>query len=93
MQEWSKVFKDAPQTPEDRAIWWVEYVIRNPTDTKKYLRSQSLELYWYQRLMLDVAAAVLLVLILVYKMLSCIFSFLLSLCCGRNKTVNKVKKS
>lgn len=39
----SKVFRDKQQTPLEKAIWWVEFVIRNPSDIRK-LQSPTLNL-------------------------------------------------
>ncbi|KAF4519362.1 UDP-glycosyltransferase-06, partial [Ephemera danica] len=52
----SAVFRDQPETPLDRAIFWVEYVIRHRG--APHLRSASVDLAWYQRQLLDVAAAI-----------------------------------
>lgn len=48
----SKVFKDQPETPLERAVWWIEYVIRHKG--APHLRSPSLNLAWYQNNLLDV---------------------------------------
>lgn len=57
------VFRDQPETPLDRAIFWVEYVLRH--DGAPHMRSASVDLAWYQRLMLDVTAALVLGLVCV----------------------------
>lgn len=38
----SKRFRDKPQKPLDLAVWWVEYVIRNPT--MEHLKSPTLNM-------------------------------------------------
>lgn len=38
----SKLFRDKPQKPLDLAIWWVEYVIRNPSPD--HMRSPTLNM-------------------------------------------------
>lgn len=38
----SKRFRDKPQKPLDLAVWWVEYVIRNPTT--EHLKSPTLNM-------------------------------------------------
>ncbi|XP_025198939.1 LOW QUALITY PROTEIN: 2-hydroxyacylsphingosine 1-beta-galactosyltransferase-like, partial [Melanaphis sacchari] len=49
----SKVYKDQPMTPLDRAIYWIEYVIRN--DGAKYLKSSSIGLNTAQYFLFDVS--------------------------------------
>jgi len=48
----SMVYKDQPMKPLDRAVYWIEYVIRN--DGAKYLRSDSIGLNDSQYFLLDV---------------------------------------
>lgn len=46
------MFRDQPETPLQRAIYWTEYVLRY--DGAPQMRSAALELAWYQRNLLDV---------------------------------------
>lgn len=46
--------KDQPQDGLEKAIWWIEYVIRHKG--AKHLRSIAVDLPWWQYLMLDVMA-------------------------------------
>ncbi|XP_069672948.1 UDP-glucosyltransferase 2-like [Periplaneta americana] len=50
----SQLFRDRPQTPLQTAIYWTEYVIRHRG--APHLRSSAMSLAWYQYLLLDVAA-------------------------------------
>lgn len=45
---------DQPQKPLERAVYWVEYVLRHKG--AYHLRSSALDLAWYQYLLLDVVA-------------------------------------
>nr|CAD7599797.1 unnamed protein product [Timema genevievae] len=71
----SRLFKDQPETPLERAIFWTEYVLRN--NGAHHLRSSSVDMPWYQYMLLDVIAVlgtgVILVLLLLYKLLSDVF--------------------
>ncbi|XP_014479890.1 PREDICTED: UDP-glucuronosyltransferase 2B30-like [Dinoponera quadriceps] len=61
VQYFSKLFVDRPLSPLDTAIFWVEYI-------KKYgnfLQSPAMQLYWWQRHLLDVYAFLLLIVIVV----------------------------
>lgn len=53
-QDVSRRFKDKPQTPMDTAVYWIEYVIRN--SGASHMRSPILDLNWYEYLLIDVAA-------------------------------------
>ncbi|KAF2888123.1 hypothetical protein ILUMI_18050, partial [Ignelater luminosus] len=85
----SKVMHDQPMKPLDRAIFWIEYVLRH--QGAPHLRSAALELNWYQYLLLDVVAVVSVVVLtfiyIIYKMVK--------LCCCRKsyKKVTTAKKS
>ncbi|PNF21498.1 UDP-glucuronosyltransferase 2B19 [Cryptotermes secundus] len=68
MRRLSAVFRDQPQTPLDRAVYWTEYVIRHKG--APHLRSAAADLSWYQYLLLDVilvfATGALLVVLIIY---------------------------
>ncbi|GAB0089114.1 hypothetical protein DMENIID0001_036040 [Sergentomyia squamirostris] len=50
----SRLFRDQSETPLERAIWWCEYILRNPDVS--FLRSGSLDLNILQRHSIDVIA-------------------------------------
>lgn len=55
----------------ERAIWWIEYVVRNKG--AKHFRSRVVDMSWYEYLMLDVygllAVAGFVVCFVIYKVL------------------------
>lgn len=57
MELLSQLFTDRPQHPMDTAIYWLEYVIKYKG--ARHLRSAALDLTWYQYLLLDIMAFVL----------------------------------
>ncbi|CAI6346235.1 unnamed protein product [Macrosiphum euphorbiae] len=73
----SNRFKDRPMTPQQSVVYWTEYVIRHKG--APHLKSQALNLTWYQYLMLDIIAVVLifvfLVTFVVFKVFKCIKTF------------------
>ncbi|XP_069686791.1 UDP-glucosyltransferase 2-like [Periplaneta americana] len=54
MEKLSNRLNDQPEKPLDRAVWWVEYVIKHKG--ARHLRSAAVDLMWYQYLLLDVIA-------------------------------------
>ncbi|KAF7264248.1 hypothetical protein GWI33_000431 [Rhynchophorus ferrugineus] len=48
------LMKDQPQDGLDKAIWWIEYVIRHKG--AKHLRSIAVDMPWWQYMMLDILA-------------------------------------
>ena len=65
--------------PLDRAVWWIEHVMRHP---KMYGgRSPVHKLAWYQYFLLDVIAFLVVVLYIIVK----VFRFAFSICCGKSK--------
>ena len=47
----SKVFKDRPDTPRQRVVFWMEHLVKYGGDD---LRSSAMDLPWYSYLLLDV---------------------------------------
>eukprot|EP00058_Branchiostoma_floridae_P018053 XP_002603542.1 hypothetical protein BRAFLDRAFT_220053 [Branchiostoma floridae] len=50
----SRLDHDQPQSPMERAVWWIEHVIKH--GRLPHLRARAVELPWYQYYLLDVAA-------------------------------------
>ncbi|XP_050523255.1 UDP-glycosyltransferase UGT5-like [Daktulosphaira vitifoliae] len=48
----SAIFKDEPLTQLEKAIFWIEYVIRHKGAA--HLKTSANELYWFQYLLLDI---------------------------------------
>ncbi|VVC32608.1 UDP-glucuronosyl/UDP-glucosyltransferase [Cinara cedri] len=60
-------FKDRPMTPQESVVYWTEYVIRH--NGAHHLKSEALNLTWYQYLLLDVISVVaVLFVVLIYLM-------------------------
>ncbi|CAH1403021.1 unnamed protein product [Nezara viridula] len=60
-QKKSKIFKDKPMSQLDKAVYWVEYVLRH--NGAYHLRPGSLDLAWYQNCLLDVIALLIAIII------------------------------
>ncbi|MFT7811096.1 UDP-glucuronosyltransferase 2A1-like [Arapaima gigas] len=80
----SRIHHDQPEKPLDRAVFWIEFVMRHKG--AKHLRVQSHNLTWYQYYCLDVlavllAAALLAAFVLLKTCTACFRS-----CCRRSKT-------
>ncbi|XP_046996465.1 UDP-glucosyltransferase 2-like [Schistocerca americana] len=54
----SEAYKDRPMSPREAAVYWSEYVIRHKG--ARHLRSAAVDLEWYQLLLLDVIAFIVL---------------------------------
>ena len=84
MKKLSAIFRDQPQTPLEKAVFWTEYVLRHGGTP---IRSASAELPLYQYLLLDVIAVLLIGTILtfvcLYIVLRRVYRVLLS--CTRDK--------
>ncbi|CAH1731236.1 unnamed protein product [Aphis gossypii] len=67
----SKIFKDRPMSQEKSVVYWTEYVIRHKG--AQHLKSQALNLTWYQYFLLDVIALIVLfIFIFVLIVLKCL---------------------
>ena len=73
MTELSSLILDQPQHPLDRAVWWLEYLLRHPHNTN--MKPHTHNLNWVQYFLLDVLAFFLLVLtclvIILIKFIKC----------------------
>ena len=72
----SNLFRDQKDDPVEKAVWWIEYVMRHGgTD---FLRPHSLDLYWFQYICLDIVLFLSAILVFAFvgifkfwKMLAC----------------------
>ncbi|XP_064647785.1 2-hydroxyacylsphingosine 1-beta-galactosyltransferase-like [Lineus longissimus] len=62
IQKASKIFKSRPMAPRERAAYWIEHVMEHGSD---HLQAYTNQLAWYQILLLDVMAFILVVVLLV----------------------------
>ncbi|KAK5649594.1 hypothetical protein RI129_000623 [Pyrocoelia pectoralis] len=83
----SKVLQDNPIPPLEKAIFWIEYVLRH--NGAHHLKTASLNLRWYQFLLLDVVAF--LTFLVIAPMFIC-YKICKKLTLKR-KAVKKIKKS
>ncbi|XP_049767196.1 UDP-glycosyltransferase UGT5-like [Schistocerca cancellata] len=81
----SKLFRDRPRPPMEEAIYWTEYVIRHKG--APHMRSAALDLTWYQYLLLDVIAVVLLAVVAVIFVAVFLIRTVLRLVCGKSTKV------
>ncbi|XP_063233927.1 UDP-glycosyltransferase UGT5-like isoform X2 [Bacillus rossius redtenbacheri] len=54
MRRLSSIMRDHQSSPLERAVWWTEYVLRH--GGAAHLRSAAVDMPWYQYLLLDVLA-------------------------------------
>ncbi|XP_049810005.1 UDP-glucosyltransferase 2-like isoform X7 [Schistocerca nitens] len=78
MKRFSAIYREHQSTSLERAVWWVEYVIRH--QGAPHLRSAALDPHWWQLLLLDVIAFILAVAavaaFLLYKLTRWLFTWL-----------------
>jgi len=67
-------FKDRPLTPSKTVDYWTRYVIRHKG--APHLKSQALNLNWYQYFLLDVIAVIISIILLVFFVMYKTFYFL-----------------
>uniref|UniRef100_A0A1A8P460 UDP-glucuronosyltransferase n=2 Tax=Nothobranchius rachovii TaxID=451742 RepID=A0A1A8P460_9TELE len=87
MQRLSRLHKDQPVTPMDKAIFWVEYVMRNKGAA--HLRTDAYKMPWLSYLCLDV---LLLLITTVSVAFLSVFAVLRFFCC-RGKRNTKCKQN
>lgn len=78
---------DRPMSPQETAVFWVEYIIRH----RNVLHSPAINLSWYQVQLLDVYGFIFLVFILVMYLLILIIRGLIKYIFGTKKRNNKVE--
>ena len=78
VSELSSLILDQPQHPLDRAVWWLEYLLRHPANTR--MKPYTHNLHWFQYFLLDILAVV----IILFSILSFILYKLISCCCRKN---------
>lgn len=61
----SKVFRDEREHPLERAIWWVEWVLRNPNS--RHLQSNAINLHWFVKYSLDVIVPIVAFVVLLFS--------------------------
>ncbi|KAI8501710.1 UDP-glucuronosyltransferase 2A1 [Branchiostoma belcheri] len=76
----SRLHRDQPQSPMERAVWWIEHVIKH--GRLPHLRARAVELPWYQYYLLDVAAFLLSVCSAVLGTVWCGCSLVCRKCCA-----------
>ncbi|XP_063921673.1 UDP-glycosyltransferase UGT5-like [Zophobas morio] len=81
----SKYFHDRVRKPMETAIYWIEYVIRHRGAA--HLRVAGIDLPWYQYILLDIVA----VLVLGILLTCCIVAFVCKKLCCRNSQRVKIK--
>lgn len=86
-KELSDMYRDRPQSAMDLACYWIEYVIRYKGAPQ--LHYQGADLNFFQEQMLDVIAALLVTVYIVFKVFKLLFKALTKLLCGRRKKQKK----
>ncbi|XP_050538591.1 uncharacterized protein LOC126904011 [Daktulosphaira vitifoliae] len=67
-------FKDRPMTPVDSVVYWTEYVIRHKG--APHLKSQAIDLKWYQYFLIDIFAVIILAILIASYMLYNILKYI-----------------
>ena len=83
----SDLFKDQPQRPLDRAVWWCEYVMRNPKAT--HLRPAEFNLGLLGSHFWDIQVILIILIVVAFKVFKCTFR---KICCKICSKFFKCKK-
>ncbi|XP_030763758.1 UDP-glucuronosyltransferase 1-7-like [Sitophilus oryzae] len=84
------LMKDQPQDGLEKAVWWIEYVIRHRG--AKHLRSTAVDLPWWKYLMLDVFALILAIVLATVFIFYFILKFLFKFVSKLFKKKSTIKK-
>ncbi|XP_068089212.1 UDP-glucuronosyltransferase 2A1-like isoform X1 [Hyperolius riggenbachi] len=79
----SRIHHDQPVKPLDRAVFWIEFVMRHKG--AKHLRPASHDLTWYQYHCLDVIGFLTICLFIIVYIIYKIFSFFCRKCCPNRR--------
>ncbi|XP_022175624.1 UDP-glucuronosyltransferase 2B15-like [Myzus persicae] len=83
----SEIFKDRPMSPEKSVAYWTEYVIRHKG--APHLKSQALNLTWYQYFLLDIIVVILIfifiIILIVLKFFKFVRTFYTKICSSFSK--------
>lgn len=74
----SKTVRDEPETSLERAVWWTEWLIRNP-NSAKYLSNPALDLNCIQRESIDIIAFLTAICVILVTFIFKILKYILSL--------------
>ncbi|XP_018319519.1 UDP-glucuronosyltransferase 2B17 [Agrilus planipennis] len=86
----SKVIKERPIKPLDKALWWIEYVLRHRG--APYFRSEAIDLNWIQYLALDILLFLLICFIMAIMLLKFVFRFFMYFFIKKQRNRNKHEK-
>lgn len=75
MSSLSKLFRDQKESPLERALWWVEWVLRNPSTL--IMQSNAVRLDWLVKYSFDVIVPLVFMGVVVLLMLVNIARFVL----------------
>jgi len=87
----SELFRDQPQKPLDRAVWWCEYVMRNPKAT--HLKSAEFNFWLLGSHFWDIQFIVLVVIILIILGIRCTYRKIVRKICKCQISNDKEKKA
>lgn len=90
MELLSQLFTDRPQHPMDTAIYWLEYVIKYKG--APHLRSAALDLTWYQYLLLDIIAFLLVSAIIIVLICKFLFKKIINMFPADEKVIDESKE-
>lgn len=72
IKKMSRLYKDQPMKPLDKATWWIEYIIRNPNAT--HLQSHSIHMNFFTSRSLDVILVLVILVVSALILLVIIFN-------------------
>nr|XP_023017936.1 UDP-glucuronosyltransferase 2B15-like [Leptinotarsa decemlineata] len=84
MKKLQTLWVDQPMTSMERAMWWIEYVIRHKGT--KHLRSPTVDVSWIEYLLLDVFAVLISALAVFTFLVIAIVKFLVKCCSSKKKS-------